>query len=165
MSTHLSEHMFAAQGPLPDPPPQGRAPDSIAELEVLEAFRHGEGLTGGLLSRPFADSLLQFGPLADLALVFPQGCDLEVDGLTDINPDIGLVRAGQVDLFDFVWLEPFVEQLGEHQARVGARNDGVERRLARGAMVGMVDVALAAPASRRVGRHDNVGLGATNPAG
>jgi hypothetical protein len=62
----------------------------VAQLEVLEAFRNREGLTGGLLRRPFADGLLQFGPVPDLAFVLTQSLDLEVDRLADVNPDIGL---------------------------------------------------------------------------
>src|ERR1700687_417996 len=174
MSTHLSEHMFAAQPP-PYPPPKGEGKTQsalpsgrrpfIAQLEVLEAFRNQEGLTGGLLSRPGADRLVQFGPVADLAFVLAQGFDLQVDGLAYVDPDIGLVRTGQVDLLHVVRLQPFVEQLGKDKARVRAGDDRVQRRLARGTMVGMVDVALAAPASGGVGRNDDVRLGASNSAG
>src|SRR5207245_10788810 len=140
------------KSPLPNPPPRGRELGSIAQLEVLEAFRNREGLTGGLLGRPLTDCLLQFGPLADLALMLAERFELQVDGLADVNPDIGLVRAGQVDLPHVVRLQSLVKKLGQNKARVRVGDDGVQRGLVRGAMVGMVDVALTASAWRGVGR-------------
>src|SRR5256885_9168977 len=82
-----------------------RGPKSVAELEILEAFGDRKTLAGGHLGSPFADRLLQLGPVADLALVFAEGLDLEVDRVADVHPGIRIVRAGEVDLLDLMRLD------------------------------------------------------------
>src|SRR2546422_7406124 len=64
----------------------GAAPRrSLPQFEVLEAFGYRKTLAGGHLGSPFADRLLQLGPVAHLALVFAEGLDLEVDGVADVH--------------------------------------------------------------------------------
>src|SRR2546422_9026320 len=58
---------------------------SLPQFEVLEAFGYRKTLAGGHLGSPFADRLLQLGPVAHLALVFAEGLDLEVDGVADVH--------------------------------------------------------------------------------
>src|SRR5436309_2542819 len=77
----------------------GAAPRrSLPQFEVLEAFGDRKTLAAGHLGSPFADRLLQLWPVADLALVLAKRLDLEVDGVADVHPGIGLVRPGQVNL-------------------------------------------------------------------
>src|SRR5207249_11140104 len=97
-------------------------PRSVAELEILEAFGDRKTLAGGHLGSPFADRLLQLGPVADLALVFAEGLDLEVDRVADVHPGFRIVRAGEVDLLDLMRFWTFVEQLGTYQPRILAWN-------------------------------------------
>src|SRR5438445_13651993 len=68
-----------------------RAVFLLVQLEVLEAFRDRKVLALCHFGGPFPDGLLELGPLADLALVFAQGFDLEIDRVADVHPGIGLV--------------------------------------------------------------------------
>ena len=59
--------------------------------------------------------------------------------------------------------QTLVEQLGKDQPRVRARNDGVQGRVAGGAMIGVVDIALPGPATSRIGRKDDIRLRSADP--
>src|SRR5438874_221512 len=132
MSPHLSEQMFGVQAyPHPNPPPQGeggatRYSALLAQLEVLEAFGHGEILAGRHLGGPLANRLLELSPIADLTLVFLQRLDLQLDRVADIDPGIRLVRSRQVDLFHLVRLQALVEQLRKHESRIRSGDDRVQ---------------------------------------
>ena len=58
---------------------------------------------------------------------------------------------------DVVRVEPLGEQLGEDEPRLRRGKDGVERHVRRHPMVGMIHVALAVEAHRRVPAHHGVG--------
>src|SRR5438270_70182 len=97
MSTHDNEQTFDRQEADFQP-----GLYSVVQLEVLEAFRHRQALPLPHLGRALLDGFLQLAPIADLALVLFEGIDLQVDGVADVDPDVGLVRAAQIDLLDLM---------------------------------------------------------------
>src|SRR2546421_10654710 len=62
---------------------------SFVQPEVLEAFGDRKALALSHLGGPLAYGLLQFFPVAHLALVFLERLDLKADRLADVDPDIG----------------------------------------------------------------------------
>ena len=76
----------------------------------------------------------------------------------------GVWAPGQVDLPHFVRLEPLGKKLGKVHAIARGREDGGQRRFARGAVIGVVDVLGIHPAHGRVLADDDIRFQAADDA-
>ena len=95
---------------------------------------------GGRPGEPAAQELLQSFHVPGLALVRPQRGDLAREGLRDVDVVAGDGGALQPDLADGPGLESLVgEQVREGEGVAGVGIDGVQRRRAHGAVIGMAD--------------------------
>ena len=90
--------------------------------------------------------------------MFFQRLQFDVQRGGDVHPRIGLFRPVDVDAFDLVRFVPRCEQVGENEARLRGREDRVQRGLRGGAVVGMIDVAVAVKHALRVADDDRLGL-------
>src|SRR5882672_8030232 len=134
-------------------------------FEHHEPIGLGRGEAAGLalLPGPRGDHIGGI-PLAHLALVLAQGGQLRVEGGGDVDEGVGPRGAVDEDALDVVRLEPLGAQLGEDEPRLRRGEDGVERHVRRHPMVGMIHVALAVEAHRRVPAHHGVRLVPANDA-
>ena len=86
-----------------------------------------------------------------------QRADFDIQHRGDVHERVGALRADQPDLPHVMRLEALGEELGEDEPRLRRREDRVERHVGGRAVVGMVHVARAVVADRRIARDDGVG--------
>src|ERR671914_446311 len=83
---------------------------------------------------PLADTILELVRATQLADVFPEGGDLDVDRLGDVDPRVRPVAPEQVEPPDLVRLQPFVDGEVRERHRIAGgwvdRVDGRHRGLA-----------------------------------
>ena len=110
------------------------------------------------LPRPLADA---FGHLvesiADLADVLAQAVELALEAVGDVDPDVGVLRRRHEHFAHLVGQQVVDQQLGEDVRVARRRVDGVQAGVTRGAMVGMIEVAIAAETHRRILANHRVG--------
>ena len=94
---------------------------------------------------------------SELAGVVAQRGDLALERRADVDQLVRLVRAPQVELGDLPRPEALVEVLAEVERVACGREDGVDGRLADGAMIGMVDPLVVDEEDGRVVGHDDLG--------
>ena len=87
-----------------------------------------------------------------------QRLDLRLDDVADINGEVRLLGAPDEDLLHLVRLQPFVQVLREVEPVARGRIDGIDGGEAGGAVVRVVDEAVAHDELRRVVGEDSVGL-------
>jgi len=84
-----------------------------------------------------------FRALAELGVVFEEGFDFDVEDVGDVDSEVGVVVAPEVDLADVVGFEAVVgEVLGEVEMVAGGGVDGVDGHGAGVAVVAVVNEAL-----------------------
>src|SRR5687767_13935407 len=96
-------------------PQRPRQPSAtLIQLEVLETFDVLAGVleAGGSLARPGADLLVRL-PVAELAGVGAEGGQLRLELVGDVDRDVGILGAGQVDLGHLVRLQALGQEFGE----------------------------------------------------
>jgi hypothetical protein len=62
-------------------------------------------VAAGLVAPALLDELEELGPFAELGLVLQERLDLQLDDVCDVNVEVGLVVAPDVDLLDVVRLQ------------------------------------------------------------
>ena len=77
--------------------------------------------------------------------------DAALELVADIDPVVGLTRAGEEHGVDAVRLEPRADLLGVSVGIAGEREDGVKRGDADGAVVAVVKAAVAVPGDQQLG--------------
>jgi len=80
-----------------------------------------------------------------------QALELASEALADVDPDGRVLHGCHEDLADLVRHEVFDHQLREHVRVARRRVDGVEARIARGAVVGVMVPLVAARGRRSAG--------------
>ena len=122
------------------------------EGQAAEALGPGDAALRGGLRLALAHALAEFvagGP--HLAGVAEQGVDLAVELAADVDEVVGLAAAGEEDGVDAVVTQAGVGVTGEVVRRAGHGEGGVERDEADGAVVAMVEAAVAVPGDEQLG--------------
>src|SRR5215212_10815876 len=150
---------------------KGTGADRSAHADVLERLREFQALRLAERGGPLADDRLQIPAravraraVADLADVGLERGDLQMDRALDVDVHVGPIAAPDVHLSHLVRLEPLAQQLREDQRVPGRWVYRVQAGVAGRPVVGVVDVALGAPAGRRVLADHHVRLEAANLA-
>ena len=114
-----------------------------------------DGLT--LLGGPGSDPLVESLRLADLAAMLGQGCQLPVERLADVDPDVRAFRPEEVQAAHGVGGETAPCERREGHRVAGGRIHGVDGGDAGGSMIGVVHATAAVEDGLGVGAQDRVG--------
>ena len=132
-----------------------------AEFEAAELFE-----VASVFRLPvFAEECGEVFLLAELGDVGGERFDLQVDLGGDVDIEVRVIRVPEQDFADLVRLEALGEVLGEVEMVACGRVDGVERCGAGGAVVRVVDEAIADDDVGRVVGEDGVGADACGCGG
>jgi hypothetical protein len=146
---------------------RGGVRGTVIGLVVVLDDDHSKGFGGrdaqrlALLLRPVADPRFQLLGVAQLARVGAERGELAVQGGGDVHPGGRVVRPEEVQPADGVGLQAVTGEPREGHRVAGRRIDGVDGCDPRGAVVGVVDAAVAV--EQRLGIHRQHGIGAEGP--
>src|SRR5882672_2425670 len=94
--------------------------------DAIEGLGEGKALALAQLGIALADALLHGRHVLHLADMTQEGLDLEVDGLRDVDHDLGIVPPHHVHFLDLVGLQALGQELGKGHVITRERIDAVQ---------------------------------------